>query len=58
MVRKDKVREFISKEIRRQRKEGKPQPQAVAIAFSKARMKFGTDMVKEFPKRKRLMKIS
>ena len=32
---------FISKEIRRQRKEGKPQKQSIAIAFSKARKKFG-----------------
>ncbi len=31
---------FISKEIRRQRKEGKPIKQSIAIAFSKARTKF------------------
>jgi len=34
------VRDFISKEISRQRKEGKPQAQSIAIAFSKARKKF------------------
>ncbi len=34
-------RDFISKEISRQRKEGKPQNQAIAIAFSKARKEFG-----------------
>ncbi len=31
---------FISKEIKRQRKEGKPIKQSIAIAFSKARDKF------------------
>lgn len=34
-------RRFVSREIRRQRREGKPTNQAVAIAFSKARRKFG-----------------
>ncbi|HEC38849.1 MAG TPA: hypothetical protein ENI29_11485, partial [bacterium] len=34
-------RDFISDEISRQRKEGKPQDQAIAIAFSKARKEFG-----------------
>lgn len=36
-------REFISDEISRQRAEGRPQDQAVAIAFSKARERFGND---------------
>jgi len=35
------VRRFISKRIRKERHKGKPQKQAVAIAFSKARKKFG-----------------
>ncbi len=34
------VRDFISDEISRQRKEGRPQGQSIAIAFSKARKKF------------------
>lgn len=34
-------RRFITREIKRQRREGKPQKQAVAIAFSKARKRFG-----------------
>ncbi len=34
------VKDFISKEISRQRKEGRPQRQSIAIAFSKARKKF------------------
>ncbi len=34
-------RDFISDEISRQRREGKPQDQAIAIAFSKARKEFG-----------------
>lgn len=33
-------KQFISKEIKRQRKEGKPIKQSIAIAFSKARKKF------------------
>ena len=32
---------FISREIKRQRREGKPQGQSVAIAFSKARKRAG-----------------
>ncbi len=35
-----KVGDFIGKEISRQRKEGRPQAQSIAIAFSKARKKF------------------
>jgi len=35
-----KQREFIAKEIRRGIKEGRPQQQSIAIAFSKARKKF------------------
>ncbi len=35
------MQKFISNEIRRQLKEGKGQQQSVAIAFSKARKKFG-----------------
>ncbi len=35
-----KVTDFISREISRQSKEGKPQAQSIAIAFSKARKKF------------------
>jgi hypothetical protein len=35
-----KVVGFISRQIRLQRKEGKPIRQAVAIAFSKAKRKF------------------
>lgn len=34
-------REFIAKEIRRGIREGRPSKQAIAIAFSKARKKFG-----------------
>ncbi len=34
------VSNFISKEISRQRKEGRPQKQSIAIAFSKAKKKF------------------
>lgn len=35
-----RVSDFIGKEISRQRKEGRPQVQSIAIAFSKARKKF------------------
>ena len=35
-----KVSDFIGKEISRQRKEGRPQAQSIAIALSKARKKF------------------
>ena len=34
-------REFVAKEIRRGIKEGRPSKQAIAIAFSKARKRFG-----------------
>lgn len=37
-----RVTGFISKEISRQRKEGRPQAQSIAIAFSKAKSKFPT----------------
>lgn len=36
---KSKARDFISKEIRKYRKEGYPQKQAIAIAYSRARKK-------------------
>lgn len=42
-------REFISKEIRRQRREGKPAKQSIAIAFSKARKKFGNSALRQMP---------
>ena len=41
--------EFISKEIRRQRKERKPEKQSIAIAFSKARKKFGNSTLRQMP---------
>jgi hypothetical protein len=34
-----KARKFIAREIKRQREEGKPENQSIAIAFSKARRK-------------------
>ncbi len=43
-------RKFISDEISRQRREGRPQRQSIAIAFSKARKKFGSNRIPEFPK--------
>ena len=42
-------RQFISDEISRQRREGKPQRQSIAIAFSKARKKFGENRIPAFP---------
>ena len=42
-------RKFISKEISRQRREGKPQKQSIAIAFSKARKMFGNARLKRMP---------
>lgn len=42
-------RKFISDEISRQRREGQPQRQSIAIAFSKARKKFGSKRIPPFP---------
>ena len=41
ILEKDKKRKFLVKKIKRNIKEGKPQKQAVAIAFSQTRKKFG-----------------
>ncbi len=46
-----RVSDFIGDEISRQRKEGRPQSQSIAIAFSKARKKFP-----RFKKRLELMR--
>ena len=43
------ARDFISREISRQRKEGKPVRQSIAIAFSKAR--------KQFPKQRKKLQV-
>lgn len=40
MVLPKKVTNYISRNIRKQRHEGKPEKQAIAISFSKARKEF------------------
>lgn len=45
-----KVSMFISREISRQREEGKPQAQSIAIAFSKATRKFGRNRIPSPPR--------
>lgn len=52
-----KVSQFISEKIRQNIKEGKPQKQAIAVAFSQAKAKFGTNNVPKAPKRMKLSKI-
>jgi len=52
---KEKVREFISSNISRLRKEGYPQKQSIAIAFSRAREQFPS--FKRHLVRKRLSQV-
>lgn len=45
-------REFISRKIRKNIKEGKPRKQAIAIGFSQARAKFGINRIPEIKNQK------
>ena len=38
-------RQFLANKIRKNIREGKPRKQAIAIAFSQARRKFGSDKI-------------
>lgn len=51
-----KADKYISKKISKLRKEGKPQDQAVAIAYSMARKKFTDLPMPPAPKKKRKLR--
>lgn len=49
---KSSERNFLEFKIRKNIKEGKPRKQAIAIAFSQARKKFGTSRIPEVKNRR------